>query len=75
MVPVGSQVGLGTYFTARNVTTQALNYIHLGSSHVVSWWVVVGWLVCGDSSKWHRLIKNRHLVGAGFDSNTLESSY
>ncbi len=34
-VPVDFQVGLGTYFTAPNVNTQAMKYIHLASSHVV----------------------------------------
>ncbi len=40
-----------------------MKQIHLASCHVVGWWVVVCCLVGGDPSKWHRLTKNRHLVG------------
>ncbi len=44
-VPVGFQVGLGFYFTAPNVNTQAIKQTSLASIHLVGWWVVVGWLV------------------------------
>ncbi len=60
------QVALGTYITAPNVNTQAIKSTHFASSHVhvvVGWWVLIGWLVGGDPSKWHRINKNGHLIG------------
>ncbi len=37
--PIDVQVGLGIYFTAPSVNTQAIKYIHLASRHVVGWLV------------------------------------